>query len=157
MKFLVLSDLHENSPAPFLRHKDAFDGVLFCGDGVSRALPALEEAFSTVYAVRGNCDFSVDLPEEREIVCEGQRIFLTHGHRCRVKYTVDFLAEEALARGCAAAVFGHTHEPLYTSLAGVLLCNPGAASGWEPTYGVLDVRRDGILFSVADQKGNILL
>ena len=155
MKFLVLSDLHDAPVAPFLRFADAFDGVLFCGDGASRALPSLREAFPTVYAVRGNCDFSVDLPEEREIVCEGQRILLTHGHRYRVKYTADFLAEEAHARNCAAAVFGHTHVPENRFAAGVLLCNPGAASGQRPTYGVLDVRKDGILFSVASENGVI--
>lgn len=156
MKFLVLSDLHEAAVAPFLRHADAFDGVLFCGDGASKALPALTAAFNTVYAVRGNCDFSVDLPEEREFTVEGVRVLLTHGHRFRVKYALGFLAEEAHARGCAVAVFGHTHTPVFSSECGVLLCNPGAAGGFSPTFGVLDIRADGILFSVSDREGHIV-
>lgn len=157
MKLMVISDLHGASAGPILQKASAYDGLIFLGDGWE-ALSLLTPCFPRCYAVRGNCDASASsLPDEQELLLEGKRLLITHGHRYRVKWGTALLTSEGHARGCDAILFGHTHLPTLTYDGGIGLFNPGAASGLAPTYGVLEVRRDGILFSVARFDGGVIL
>ena len=148
VKFLVLSDIHGGDVRPIAKLAPHFDAVIFLGDG-TRALDELKMSAKKRYAVRGNCDFSDEYLVFDEIRAGSHKLFITHGHKFYVKSTTDYLIMEAQKRECDVALFGHTHTPYYAVLHGVTVCNPGAASGYEPTFGVLDVTQSGALFSVS--------
>ncbi len=157
MRFLVVSDLHGGDVTPLCQRAGDYDGLLFLGDGAA-ALPRLQAVFPLCHAVAGNCDGDAyGLPTQKELFLEGYRLLLTHGHRYRVKWGLNVLADEAYALGYHAVLFGHTHTPTLTYQNGVGLFNPGAASGFAPTFGVLNVTKQGLLFSVSRFSGGIVL
>lgn len=94
------------------------------------------------HAVRGNCDFSQQLPRELVVTVEDASILLVHGDAsaCSSVYRLALLAEE---RHCAAVLFGHTHTPLLTAQGPVLILNPGSLSrpryASAPSFAVLSV------------------
>jgi putative phosphoesterase len=78
----------------------------------------------------------------------GLRIFVTHGHRYRVKFTplpVKYRAEET---GASICCFGHSHVPFCEKVGDVLLINPGSIAqprGFlHPTYAVLEKVEGGV-------------
>jgi putative phosphoesterase len=79
-----------------------------------------------VEAVHGNIDepaLQALLPERRVVDAGGVRIGMVHdaGPRAgRAERLVDAFA------GCAAVVYGHTHEPELTRHGGVWILNPGS-------------------------------
>ena len=148
LKYLVVSDIHGGDVRPIVKKAPYFDAVIFLGDGV-RAVDELKMSAKKIYAVRGNCDFSDEYLVCDEIRAGSHKIFITHGHRFYVKSTTEYLIMEAQKRECDIALFGHTHTPYYAAMHGVTVCNPGAASGYEPTFGVLDVTQSGVLFCVS--------
>ena len=112
----------------------------FLGDG-ERDLEAVRESFPDlpVHAVRGNCDIRSSLPLSVRCAVGPLRIFAAHGHRYDVKHDPfysDFRAA-ALAEGCTAALFGHTHRPYLDEDGPLLVLNPGSIGGQRPSYGVL--------------------
>ena len=111
------------------------DGLLFCGDGVDDfggvTLPA-----KTMF-VAGNCDFFSKEPLTRELVWEGVRIFMTHGHRYMVKRTTDVLLSEGYARDAQVVLYGHTHMQSAEYHGGLLLLNPGTMSRYNQYYAIL--------------------
>ena len=135
-KILVFSDSH-GSDQPMIdaisQHKDA-DVIAFLGDGESD----FEEALAacgiapfgpkslTIWQVRGNCDWRSTEPAVIIPVLDGLKFFVTHGHTHYVKSGYDLLASEARKKGCAAALFGHTHEAHLEERGGLILLNPGS-------------------------------
>ena len=88
------------------------DAVLHLGDhtddadDIRRAFPAL-----TIYHVRGNNDFDMDVPLFAVVTVGGVRMYLTHGHRERVSMLHSGLVPaRAREEGCSFAFFGHTHR-----------------------------------------------
>lgn len=142
----VLSDTHGD----VIAIRDAacamgeVNALAFLGDCVSD-LAAIRGAFNVpIYAVAGNCDMFCDEPRESVIELEGKRLLLCHGHHWRVKLTYQLLCYHALELKCDAALFGHTHSSYSGYDGGVLLFNPGAASGRAASCGVLEFRPNGM-------------
>ena len=86
MKVLVFSDSHGyNMSMAYAIEREKPDAVLHLGDhtddadDIRRAFPAL-----TIYHVRGNNDFDMDVPLFAVVTVGGVRMYLTHGHRERV-------------------------------------------------------------------------
>lgn len=139
MRVLVMSDTHgEDFGLRWLLEEcwkltGPIDVYVHCGDGamdfqrVENFIRA-RDGRAILYQVKGNCDFGVDLPEVTELTLGGVKLLLTHGHRFQVKSTYTPLDVEAHHRGCAAALFGHTHQP-YIGQHRTLLVNPGSARG----------------------------
>lgn len=127
------------------------DLVLHLGDcardaeDLCREFPTLDIRF-----VRGNCDWGSDAPEVLTPVEAGLTIFMTHGHRYNVKYTLDSLANAAHFAGAGLALFGHTHEAEYRVMGDVTLFNPGAAGRGSRTYGMITVERGRFQCQVKD-------
>lgn len=143
MRYLILSDSHGCAAltARAWREAGRVDGVLFAGDGLDD-LAALAAAGAAVYAVRGNMDGLLrDAPLYRVETLAGVRVLLTHGHRAHVKQSLDDLAQCALERQAAVAVYGHTHVPRVERYRGVLTVNPGALR--DGRYAVLTVAGPG--------------
>ena len=98
--------------------------------------------------VRGNCDWASALPTEGEYTVDNVRIFYTHGHAYGVKsglYTAVCAAREHKAQ---VLLFGHTHKALTDYEDGLHIMNPGSLSGWNGSYGTLDITPQGIVTNI---------
>jgi uncharacterized protein len=128
----VISDTHmprggRRLPEACLEHLRAADRILHAGDVVgAEILTELEALGPPVYAVHGNMDdatLRARLPDARVVEVDGLRIGMTHDAGRRSG------REERLVRrfpGCAAVVYGHTHEPQIERTGEVWILNPGS-------------------------------
>jgi len=141
MLIAVFSDTHGHTGPmhrAILRHRP--DMVLHLGDH-ARDAEELAELFPglDVRSVRGNCDLACPAPESLQFEAEGVSIFMTHGHRYSVKFTLDSLLNAAHFSGAKLALFGHTHCAEYRNYGDLALLNPGSAGTGEMTCGLLTV------------------
>lgn len=148
MKILVFSDTHGLTASAVREAKSHTDAeeIIHLGDNVRDAYEIQKLTGLPVTMVKGNCDYSPE-PEKLIITKGGCRIFLTHGHRYRVGFSLLNLALAAEEAGAQAAFFGHTHKSLIEYENGVLLLNPGSISnprGCPESYAVVDVN-DGVI------------
>ena len=124
-----------------------------------------------VVAVKGNCDFGgvyngAALKKTEIIELMGKRILLTHGDLCSVKSGFGEIEKAAEDLDIDIVLFGHTHTRTerYVDVAekysaseeyrdrlgnmkNYYLFNPGAASGWDGSYGILTLTENAVLFS----------
>ena len=148
MKLLVCSDSHgelEFMCRAIAQEKP--DRVLHLGDVVDDGRRLLLKSPRLVLEqVRGNCDgWDAAVPEEKELILGGKRIWMLHGHTYRVKLGVSLLASEARTRGVDVALFGHTHQPLCYLDGNLWVMNPGTISGWpRATYGVVEIENGSV-------------
>lgn len=138
----VFSDTHGVTEPMFdavEQHKP--DIVLHLGDH-TRDAEALQQFFPSldVRYVRGNCDHFSDAPEVLEFSADRVPVFMTHGHRYNVKYTLDSLINAAGFSGARLALFGHTHQSEYKTVGGLTLFNPGSAGMGRQTYALITVK-----------------
>lgn len=101
-----------------------------------------------VKAVRGNCDFSSEVPGTDLVMIGGEKAMITHGHRYHCKYNTELMEEIARENGATIVMFGHTHEPMVEGHGGIMVVNPGSISeprqaGHRPTYLVITLEDDG--------------
>ena len=137
IRALILSDIHgETTTLRWLleevwKHVGPIDAYICLGDGVrdfdnAESFIRQRDEHATMYAVRGNCDFTAAHPDRLVIHLGGLKIYLTHGHIHRVKGGLDYLRSAAREAGADIALYGHTHRANveYTT---PWLLNPGAA------------------------------
>lgn len=123
------------------------DYIIHLGDGAADMRGVVSAYPEKTYVCQGNCDLYPAL-HEGEIEAEGVKIFFCHGHKYRVKSGLSSLAEEAKRRGCAAALYGHTHKALISEELGVTLINPGSMrypAGEGGSYCYLTVNKGKIV------------
>ena len=127
MRLGVFSDTHGDLGRldDALRKMGPMDGIIHLGDFFSDAASIGKMAGVPAYGVRGNCDYRSGGEAELVLELDGTRVFCTHGHRYPDLYS---LSRKAAEEGCAAALFGHTHEPLLTADGALLILNPGSLS-----------------------------
>lgn len=153
-KILVVSDNHrkldniyqlleENPDISYFIHLGDSEGS---EDAIRTHLPKGCES----YFVQGNNDFFAYLPKEIEMRLGKERIFLTHGHLYGVGFDLQGLADEARARNCSMALFGHTHRPFSRMVNGVLCINPGSIN-----FPRQDDRKPSYAMFYLDKKGNL--
>lgn len=155
MKVLVISDTHGNYNAlaqAVKLHPDA-EVILFLGDGESEATRFKQNLTPAkrMLLVRGNNDYNYEIPTEACLTLERSRIFLTHGHKYRVKSTLMSLQYAAKEQNADVVLFGHTHSPLIETSDGMLFFNPGTLGRsflGKPTYGILEITKDGAVPSL---------
>ena len=104
-----------------------------------RRYPRLDIRF-----VKGNCDAwdPSDTPESLLLRADGVTIYMTHGHRQNVKYTLDALANAVHFSGAQLGLFGHTHRSEYKKMGDVTLFNPGSVGRGRRSYGLITVKGD---------------
>ena len=150
MRILIVSDTHgRNGKFRVVYEKvKPVDMVLHLGDveGTEQELESTVDC--PLYAVAGNNDFFTQLPMEQEIQIGTYRAFLCHGHYYRVSMTNRLLADEARARNCSLALYGHTHKPVIQYDKGVMLLNPGSLSfprqdNHRPSYMMMEIDGQG--------------
>lgn len=147
MKFLIASDIHGSAywcgKLLEVAQRERPDKLVLLGDilyhGPRNDLPkgyAPKQVISMltpwadrIVCVRGNCEAEVDqmvlpfpcMAEYAEILADGKRFFLTHGHH----HNPDHLP--ALPDG-AYFCFGHTHVKMDEVRGGIRCLNPGSVS-----------------------------
>lgn len=132
VKILVISDSHGNTAIAekvIKKHADV-DMVIHLGD-YFRDANRLEDLFPKLHFeyVYGNSDFMIgDVPMEKVLEIEGQRILLTHGHRYSVKWGTERLQAKADKENIQLLLFGHTHISQIEYLPGCIILNPGSIS-----------------------------
>lgn len=141
MLIVIASDTHGRTSRLSVLEKayPAADFYLHAGDCCD-----LPEEFEHWLAVEGNNDiyYTDTLPQERVITTPFGSIFMTHGHKYPVSSRKQKIVDAAKQKGCAVAVFGHTHSPLVETLDDVLLVNPGSLyrnrTGEPISYAILE-------------------
>ena len=139
MRILVVSDTHGNDAGlrRALLAQPKAEVVIHLGDGeeeVQRARGSFPEKM--FLQVRGNCDWGSSLPVVGEYTVDGVKSGF---------YTLECAAREKKAQ---VALFGHTHNAFADYADGLYLLNPGSLSGWEPSYGTVDITPQGIVTNV---------
>ncbi|MBX5437847.1 MAG: metallophosphoesterase [Alicyclobacillaceae bacterium] len=131
MRICLVSDSHRarNELLRAVKNAQPFDAVIHAGDETSDADWLVKRVSWPLYGVSGNWDaVSARYPAERIVDDFGPRLYVTHGHRLRVKESLEWLAGRAHQVGAGIAVYGHTHIPAVDWVQGVLCVNPGSLS-----------------------------
>ena len=156
MRIGVLSDTHLHRVSRDLReildhHLSQVDVLFHVGDYTS---PVVMEFLSSknFHGVYGNMDplgIRAVLPEKKIVELGGFRFGLIHGWGSSAG-----LEEKVLGQftDVDVIVYGHSHKPMNDVVEGVLLFNPGTASGYS-SYGVHSI---GILECGDTVKGEII-
>jgi uncharacterized protein len=145
----LISDTHGLVRPEALAALQGSELIIHAGDiGKPEVLDELR-AIAPTFAVRGNNDteaWAAAVPD-RAIVEAGER-------RICVLHRIGQLYREPVADGCAAVVFGHTHQPWGETRNGVLYINPGSAGPRRfklpVTVGRLWVTRDGLRSEIVE-------
>jgi putative phosphoesterase len=128
----VIADTHlprgaRRLPAECVRRLEAADLILHAGDLVGASfLAELRSLGPPVTAVHGNADDAEVrqlLPARRVVEVDGVAIGVTHEPGPRAGRSERLV--EAFP-GCAAVVYGHTHQPAVKRYEDVWLLNPGS-------------------------------
>lgn len=129
-RILAFSDTHGDTSLCFdwLERIPGVDLILHAGD-IIRDAEDLAAVYPQTEYVSGNNDYARFAPMEKMLFCEDKKLFLTHGHTFGVKYGLKTIATAARVKAAQICVFGHTHVPYCGYEDGVLLVNPGSASG----------------------------
>ena len=172
MRFLVFSDSHgqiRNMQRVIEKNRGDFDAVLHLGDGAKEVL-LLRRMYPDIkiHAVLGNCDgfdyMDYDIRQELLLPSGDKTLFLCHGDRFFVQYSLSTLSGYARRKGADIALYGHLHsaheeyippnddipdsKPFW-------IFSPGSISSPRdglPSFGILDIVDAGVLFSVGRLK-----
>lgn len=118
MKIIVTSDLHGSvKTLNHILYNYNADLFLDCGDSQMNNYQL--KNFETVL---GNCD-NENFPKYRIIdVCEGLKIFITHGHL----YSINDMIKLVKDNNCNIILHGHTHIKRLDLIDGIYVANPGS-------------------------------
>ena len=165
MKILVLSDSH--AALSFMRQcieKVKPDVMVHLGDYYDDGQAMAEEYPDIrVYQVPGNCDKYRRPPFVQEMLIQkidGVELYMTHGHRHRVKLDTGLLLRDARACKADAALYGHTHVPnCYQEPDGLWVLNPGSCGYYGGSAGLIETKDGKIttcrLLRQEDLEGNL--
>lgn len=146
MKILVLSDSH--SALSFMRRCiEAVkpNAIVHLGDHFDDA-EAMKEEFPGIpmYRVPGNCDRYRCPTGQPEILIDrvcGVELYMTHGHKHKVKSYLGALLRDARASRVDAVLYGHTHqEDCHQEADGLWVLNPGSCGYYGGTAGLIEAR-----------------
>lgn len=150
MKILVLSDSHAS--LCFMRRCIAGvkpDAVVHLGDYFDDG-EAMKEEFPGIpfYQVPGNCDRYRCPPGQPEILIDrvcGVELYMTHGHKHRVKSFLGALLRDARAAKADAVLYGHTHTAdCHREDDGLWVLNPGSCGYYGGSAGLMEVKNGEI-------------
>lgn len=106
-----------------------------------------------ICTVAGNCDGWSGGAEERELVIDGVKCLLTHGHRYHAKMGPWGLVKTGMDRGVHAVFYGHTHQSVAEQQPdGMWLINPGTIGGIhnKPTYAVVQIESGSLSVQIKE-------
>lgn len=143
MKVLVVSDSHgdrEILVELIERYKDKVDQLFHCGDS---ELEETDTVWDYMTSVRGNMDYTNEYALTQVTDIQNERIFVAHGHRLDVNYTMQELVDAAKEENADYAFFGHTHKAVVEKIDNIVVLNPGSISQPRghyqvPTYAIVE-------------------
>lgn len=149
MKILVVSDTHGRNKKlieSILKGNKA-DLLIHLGDYVEDGEKISKILGIPHIIVKGNGDFKSNYPEDRLIKVKDKKIFLTHGHKYNVRYSIDRIFYKAKELEADIALFGHSHTSLNIRENGIVIMNPGSPSlprdiGNIKSYGVIKIKEE---------------
>ncbi|QIB69085.1 metallophosphoesterase [Aminipila butyrica] len=150
MKLLVISDTHGNLEKAFQVYEQlsGVDVLIHLGDCQRDAQELKRRLGVDIISVRGNMDRAYGPNEFTVFPTECGKLYLSHGHMENVKMSYQNILYRAEEEGCVAALFGHTHKPLFAEVEGLYLVNPGSlslpATGGPGTYALLTTSPEGL-------------
>ncbi|MDD3253434.1 MAG: metallophosphoesterase [Lachnospiraceae bacterium] len=152
MKILIVSDTHrkDDNLQRVIEKEAPLDMLIHLGDaeGSEYLIESWVNAGCQLEMVMGNNDFFSSLEQEIELDLGRHRALLTHGHYYNVSLGVEGLRQEAIARHCDIAMYGHTHRPYLEEDGPVTILNPGSLSyprqeGRRPSYMIMNLEDSG--------------
>jgi putative phosphoesterase len=156
MRIGLVSDTHGNRAAlqKVVKLAGPVDQWLHAGDHVRDADYLREFSGVPVHTVAGNCDASDVAPPEQFLTLGGCFIMLTHGHRYKVKDSLNELVWWARHYETNIVVFGHTHKAVVIREEGLLIINPGSPAfprGDSATsFGLLEISPEETKASIVE-------
>ena len=168
MKYLILSDLHENITGIYQtvnqiinKYQNKVEAVFYNGDST---LELSDPIFENVYAVQGNNDLDNFAKENIiEFKDDDIKVLQVHGHLIGADYGVEEMLDYAKKINANIVTFGHTHLAMTQMVDDVLFINPGSIGlpkGPEAklsgTFVILDVSEDKFIIDFYDRKLNHL-
>lgn len=144
MKIGVISDTHGDMPAISLAVAavGAVDLWIHAGDYSQDGSFLAEITGVPVVTAAGNCDGHTAAKIDEFITIANKKIWVTHGHRYKVKYGEQELLWWARQYEVDIVVYGHTHVADITWQQELLIFNPGSASSSRcnnPTCSLLEI------------------
>lgn len=144
MKILVFSDSHSSLRFMF-RCVEAVkpDTLIHLGDYFDDGM-TLRQEFSSIPLIQvpGNCDCyrcppGISFVEIREL--GGVDLYLTHGHKQKVKQGIGALLKDARASRVDAVLYGHTHQAdCHQEEDGLWVLNPGTCGYFGGSAGLIE-------------------
>ena len=138
-KIVIMSDNHgDQTMIDYVKeHEPHGDYYIHCGD--SEAID--KRILNGFICVKGNNDWSLDLPKEARLNVEGVPIFITHGQYFGY-FNRELAMNDLLTRHhCRVLISGHTHMPMFEKDGDFYYINPGSTTlprgGSDRSYGVL--------------------
>lgn len=162
MRLVVVSDTHGDKAIlqTIIAQQPDAAGYFYCGDS---ELPASDEVFDTYQAVTGNMDFDPDFPLTLTVQEPGLTVFMTHGHRFNVNWTLDPLIQAGSDAHAELVLFGHTHQLGVEQHDHMIVLNPGSISqprgefaSLHGTYATVDWDTDTITVQFHTRDGQVV-
>ena len=141
MKIGLISDTHGHVPNTVHTALAGVNCILHAGDVGPMDVITELEAIAPVYAVLGNTDHDIALPETRLEEFDGRKILIHH--IVDVDYPSQTVRELLSTEKPEIVVFGHTHMPFDERRSKIRFINPGSASqprgGTAPSVAILEL------------------
>lgn len=127
MKILVASDNHGEDTVleDLINIYEDIDLWLHCGDS---EFSENHPVWKTYQTVRGNMDFEITFPEIVTDQLGDTTVMVLHGHKHRVKYTLDLMEEAATENKAEIVFYGHSHVAKVDKQNNIYFINPGSIS-----------------------------
>ena len=141
MKIGLISDTHGHVPNTVHTALAGVNCILHAGDVGPMDVITELEAIAPVYAVMGNTDHGIALPETRLEKFDGIKILIHH--IVDVDYHSQTVRELLSTEKPEIVVFVHTHMPFDERRSKIRFINPGSASqprgGTAPSVAILEL------------------
>ena len=161
LKLFITGDTHGHleKVRAIYPHLKGIDMIIHTGDIQHDAYELEDEFGIPVVSVPGNCDGSHSSSDFAIVETEYGNILVTHGHMQNVDYHYDRLLYLCEENNCIAAVFGHTHMPVYEEYGGIYLLNPGSLTrprdGSQGSYGIITTTESTFAGSIIYYKSSL--
>lgn len=158
MKLFVISDTHGKLSKVYEVYETltGIDAIIHLGDCSADASELEKNLGVDVISVKGNMDGACSKGNYQIIHTECGKIYLSHGHLENVKMQYQSIYYRAEEHGCIAAMFGHTHKPIFEERNGIHLINPGSLSlpcdGSKGSYVIVNTSPEGLSGSIVYYK-----
>lgn len=142
MIVLAFSDSHGTTYSidAAIAQEPVVNAIIFCGD-IAKDADYIRSTYPNIplYSVCGNNDFFCSDPFITMPEFDDVKLYITHGHKERVKAGYYELISRCHKYNCALCVFGHTHQTLDEEIDEIHLINPGSIRSSNGTYAKITI------------------